>query len=261
VINGLGAVQSVLVVGGASEIGLATVRRLASKGRLQRVVLAGRPSDRLEEAHRQLAAELRGAAVETASMDLTRIGGIADIVDGLWQGGIDVVVLAAGVLPDPDEAARDPRVAVHAANVNYVGQLEAGTAALAAMQRQGHGSLVVISSVAAERPRKDNFVYGSSKVGLDAWATGAADALSGSPIRVVVVRPGMVRTRMSAGMPEAPMTCDADDVAKVAAKAAVRGPTTVWVPGKLRYVMSVLRHLPRPIFRRLSPGGKPDTGR
>ncbi len=260
-INGLGAIQSVMVVGGTSEIGLATVRRFADKGRLQRVVLAGRPSDRLDAAQRALAGELHGVTVETVAMDLEQVGTVADAVANAWKGGIDVVLLSAGVLPDPDEAASDSRVAVHAANVNYVGQMEAGTAALAAMQRQGHGSLVVISSVAAERPRKDNYVYGSTKAALDAWANGAADALASSPIRVVVVRPGMVRTRMSAGMPEAPMTCDADDVAKAAAKAAVRGPATVWVPGKLRYLMSVLRHLPRPIFRRLSPGGKAEAGR
>ena len=260
-INGLGAVQSVMVVGGASEIGVAIVRRLAAKGRLRRVVLAGRPGERLESARQVLASDLRGVSVESVSMDLTRLGTIADAVDTTWRDGIDVVVLSAGVLPDADEAAGDPNVAVHAATVNYVGQMEAGTAALNAMRRQGHGSLVVISSVAAERPRKDNYVYGSTKAGLDAWATGAADAHAGSPIRVVVVRPGMVRTRMSAGMAEAPMTCDADDVAKAAARAAVRGPATVWVPGKLRYLMSVLRHLPRPVFRRLSPGGKADTGR
>lgn len=260
-INGLGAVQSVMVVGGASEIGVAVVRRFAEKGRLRRVVLAGRPGERIEGARRELAEDLRDVTVEVAPLDLTTIGTIGDAVDGAWRDGIDIVVLSGGVLPDAEDAARDPRVAVHAATVNYVGQLEAGTAALAAMHRQGHGSLVVISSVAAERPRKDNYVYGSTKAGLDAWATGAADACAGSPIRVVVVRPGMVRTRMSAGMPEAPMTCDAEDVAKAAARAAVRGPTTVWVPGKLRYLMMVLRHLPRPVFRRLSPGGKAEAGR
>ena len=260
-INGLGAIQSVMVVGGASEIGVAIVQRFAKKGRLQRVVLAGRPSERLEDAQRQLVRELGDVAVETAAMDLECIGTVAGAVEAAWKNGIDVVVLSAGVLPDPEQAAHDPKVAVHAAYVNYVGQMEAGTAALAAMHRQGHGSLMVISSVAAERPRKDNYVYGSTKAALDAWANGAADALAGSPIRVVVVRPGMVRTRMSAGMPEAPMTCDAEDVAKAAAKAALRGPATVWVPGKLRILMSVLRHLPRPVFRRLSPGGKPTSGR
>jgi decaprenylphospho-beta-D-erythro-pentofuranosid-2-ulose 2-reductase len=261
VINGLGAVQSVMVVGGASEIGVAIVRRLADKGRLHRVVLAGRPGERLERARVDLERDLREVAVDVVPLDLTQVGTIGDAVDGAWQDGIDVVVLTAGVLPNADEAARDPQVAVHAATVNYVGQLEAGTAALAAMHRQGHGSLIVISSVAAERPRKDNYVYGSTKVGLDAWATGAADAHAGTPIRVVVVRPGMVRTRMSAGMPEAPMTCDAEDVAKAVARAAVRGPATVWVPGKLRYLMMILRHLPRPVFRRLSPGGKAEAGR
>jgi decaprenylphospho-beta-D-erythro-pentofuranosid-2-ulose 2-reductase len=159
------------------------------------------------------------------------------------------------------EFESDPNLAVQIATTNYTGAVSSGLHVARRLRQQGHGSLVVISSVAGDRARRSNYVYGSTKAGLDAFAQGLGDALQGSGAHVMVVRPGMVRTRMSAHMAEAPMTCDADDVAKAAAKAAVRGPTTVWVPGKLRFVMSALRHLPRPLFRRLSPGGKPDAGR
>jgi decaprenylphospho-beta-D-erythro-pentofuranosid-2-ulose 2-reductase len=118
-------------------------------------------------------------------------------------------------------------------------------------RKQGRGVLVVLSSVAAERPRKDNFFYGAAKAGLDAWANGLADELAGSGVRVLVVRPGMVRTRMSAGLPEAPMTTDAAVVADVVAKNLVNGPTTIWVPAQLQVLMSGLRHLPRPVFRKI----------
>jgi decaprenylphospho-beta-D-erythro-pentofuranosid-2-ulose 2-reductase len=258
VINGLGAVQDVLVVGGSSEIAAAILVELNKKGRLRRVVLAGRSSD--PTAGGSLRTELASVDVQALSLDLTSTGSIAAAVNSTWGDGFDVVVLAAGVLPDQATAEQDPQVAVGAALVNYVGQLEAGTAAMAQFRRQGRGVLVTISTVAVERPRADNFVYGSGKAGLDYWATGLADTVDGKAIRVLVVRPGMVRTRMSRHLPEAPMTCDAEDVAKAVAKHLVRGPSTVWVPGKLRWVMAVLRHLPRPIFRRLSSSRSTPSG-
>jgi len=252
VIDGLGAVQDVLVVGGSSEIANAIVTELAGKRRLRRVVLAGRSVD---VAVASMRAANPGLDVQSMSLDLTKTGSIAAAVNAGWGGGFDVVLLAAGVLPDQSLAEREPATAVDAALVNFVGQLEAGTAAMNKFREQGRGILVVISSVAVERPRVDNFVYGSGKVGLDYWANGLADSVDGKAIRVLVVRPGMVRTRMSRHLPEAPMTCDPSDVAKAVAKNLVRGPITVWVPSRLRWLMAVLRHLPRPIFRRLSPSG------
>ena len=97
-------------------------------------------------------------------------------------------------------------------------------------------------------------MYGAAKAGLDAWANGLADSVHGLPIRVLVVRPGMVRTKMSAGLPEAPFTCDPDVVGRAVLRRLNKGPALIWVPGKLRIVMSVLRHLPRFVFRRLSRG-------
>lgn len=261
-IDGLGRVQSVLLVGGTSEIGGAILTRLAARAGLRRVVLAGRSGDALESVHAEWQRRIPAARVETLSIDLADTGRLAEPVRALWaHGEIDLVVMAAGVLPDPVAAADDPAVAVAAARVNFLGPLEVATAAVGEMSRQGHGTLVVLSSVAAERPRRDNFVYGATKAALDAWANGAADALHGSVPRIVVVRPGMVRTRMSAHLPEAPMTCDPDDVARAVVRRLHRGPTTIWVPSRLRWLMAVLRHLPRPVFRRLSPGGKSTEAR
>jgi len=256
VIDGLGRVQSVLVVGGTSEIAGAILARLAAGAGLRRVVLAGRASAALEATRAEWQQRLPEARVEVLAIDLADTDRLAEPVRALWAGGeIDVVIVAAGVLPDPDAAAADPAVAVATARANFLGPLEVATAAVGEMSRQGHGTLVVLSSVAAERPRRDNYVYGATKAALDAWANGAADALHGSVPRVLVVRPGMVRTRMSAHLPEAPLTCDPDDVARAVVRRLHRGPTTVWVPSRLRWLMAVLRHLPRPVFRRLSPGG------
>jgi decaprenylphospho-beta-D-erythro-pentofuranosid-2-ulose 2-reductase len=161
-----------------------------------------------------------------------------------------VVLLAFGVLPDPDAGA-DPVAAAEVVTTNYTGAVSALTAVAPRMRAQGHGTIVVLSSVAGERPRRSNYLYGSTKAGLDAFATGLGDELAGTGVGVVVVRPGFVRTSMTQGMAAAPLAVDAVDVARAVAS-AVGGPTrTVWVPGPLRLVMAVLRHLPRAVFRRL----------
>ena len=113
--------------------------------------------------------------------------------------------------------------------------------------------IVVLSSVAGERPRRSNFVYGSAKSGLDAFAQGLTDAIVGTGVTVHVIRPGFVRSKMTAGLPEAPFTTDVDVVADavVAAMASGRSATR-WVPAKLRVMFIGIRHLPRPIWRRIA---------
>ena len=256
-IDGLGSVQSVVLIGGTSEIGIATLREMGERKRLQRIILCGRQSENLQRTAEILAVDFANAKIELFPMDMVDSGTLSLVIEEIFDSGlIDVVVMAAGVLPDATRVMNDAKYAVDSAKVNFLGPLEVGTAALSRFKKQGHGTLVVISSVAAERPRKDNYVYGAAKAGIDAWANGAADAIAGTAVRVLVVRPGMVRTRMSAGIPEAPLTSNPNDVAKVIARRLSRGPVTVWVPGKLRWLMFVLRHLPRPIFRKISRGGK-----
>ena len=119
------------------------------------------------------------------------------------------------------------------------------------MRAQGHGTIVALSSVAGERARRSNFVYGSSKAGMDAFFQGLGDSLVGSGVKVMIVRPGFVHTKMTTGMDPAPLSTTADAVAAAIVRGLARGSETVWVPSTLRYVMSVLRHVPRPIFRKL----------
>jgi decaprenylphospho-beta-D-erythro-pentofuranosid-2-ulose 2-reductase len=251
VIDALGAPASVLVLGGASEIGEAIVARLAESGRLERVVLAARPSPRRDDAAARLR-HLMSGRVEAIDFDAVATETHADVVDRVFaEGDIDVVVVAAGVLPDQAAARADPAVAVDAALANYVGPMSVTLFTAQRLRAQGHGLLIVLSSVAAERPRRANYVYGSTKAGLDAFATGLGDDLHGSGVRVMVVRPGFVTGRMTAGMKAAPFATTPAAVADAVA-ANMTAPTgTVWVPGVLRYAMSVLRHLPRAIFRRL----------
>ncbi|MEU4799521.1 decaprenylphospho-beta-D-erythro-pentofuranosid-2-ulose 2-reductase [Streptomyces sp. NPDC023327] len=247
--DAFGTPQSLLVLGGTSEIGLATARRLIAR-RTRTVWLAGRPSPALEQA----AAGLRdlGADVRTVAFDALDPESHEEHLGKVFtEGDIDMVLLAFGVLGDQARDEDDPLSAVRVARTNYTGAVSAGLVCARALQSQGHGSLVVLSSVAGERARRSNFIYGSSKAGLDAFTQGLGDALHGTGVHVMVVRPGFVRSKMTRGLEEAPMATTPEAVALAIETGLRRRSETVWVPGALRVVMSALRHLPRPIFRRL----------
>lgn len=247
--DAFGTPQSLLVLGGTSEIGLATARRLVAR-RTRTVWLAGRPSADLEKS----AAALRdmGADVHTVAFDALDPESHEESLGKIFtEGDIDMVLLAFGILGDQARDEDEPLSAVRVAQTNYTGAVSAGLVCARALQSQGHGSLVVLSSVAGERARRSNFIYGSSKAGLDAFSQGLGDALHGTGVHVMVVRPGFVRSKMTAGLEEAPMATTPDAVAEAIETGLRRRSETVWVPGALRLVMSALRHAPRPLFRRL----------
>ncbi|MEW2080638.1 decaprenylphospho-beta-D-erythro-pentofuranosid-2-ulose 2-reductase [Streptomyces sp. NPDC005283] len=247
--DAFGTPQSLLVLGGTSDIGLATARRLIAR-RTRTVWLAGRPSPALETA----AAELRtlGADVHTVAFDALDPAAHEPALGKVFaEGDIDMVLLAFGVLGDQANDESEPLAAVRVAQTNFTGAVSASLVCAGALQSQGHGSIVVLSSVAGERARRANFIYGSSKAGLDAFTQGLGDALHGTGVHVMVVRPGFVRTKMTAGLAEAPLATTPDAVAAAIEQGLRRRSETVWVPGALRLVMSALRHVPRPVFRRL----------
>lgn len=239
--------RSVLVIGGTSEIGLAIVRRLSAAGPV-RAFLLGRDPDRL--AH--LATTFEPAA-EYDVLDADALDAHEEVIARAFEraGGFDVVVLAVGVLGGQAGLDTDRAVAQDVMRVNFLGSGSLFLAALVALRRQGRGTIVVLSSVAAERARKSNAIYGAAKAGLDALAQGMADSLAGTGVRVLVVRPGFVRTRMTAGLKPAPFATSAEAVADAVLAGLDGRRHTIWVPASLRYVFAVLRHLPRPIYRRL----------
>jgi decaprenylphospho-beta-D-erythro-pentofuranosid-2-ulose 2-reductase len=250
VINAVGAPQSLLLLGGTSEIALAIARRYADRSPSLRVVLAARPSPRRDEAVATL--ERLGCRVQALDFDALDTSGHASVVAAAAEGGdVDVSVVAYGLLGDNERAWTEVDQAVRLAEVNYVAPVASGVALAEQVRRQGHGVVVALSSVAGERPRRSNFVYGSTKAGFDAFYTGLGEALRSHGGRVLVVRPGFVRTRMTEGLDPAPLAVDAGDVADAVLSAVDSGAEQVWVPRAMRPVMSALRHLPRPVFRRL----------
>jgi decaprenylphospho-beta-D-erythro-pentofuranosid-2-ulose 2-reductase len=242
--DALGEVQSVLVLGGTSEIGVATAQALVER-RARTVILAARDPSKCAAA----ADALRAAGaerVEAVAFDASDTASHAAFVEDVFNrfGDVDLALVAFGVLGEADQA-------LEMAAVNYTGAVSVMLPLAERMKRQGQGTIVVLSSVAGERVRKSNFAYGASKAGVDGFAQGLGDALDGTGVHVMVVRPGFVHTKMTEGMEAAPMSTTPEAVAQEIVKGLARGAHTVWAPPPLRLVMSVLRHVPRPIFRKL----------
>jgi decaprenylphospho-beta-D-erythro-pentofuranosid-2-ulose 2-reductase len=243
--------QRVLVLGGSSEIGGAILRRLAER-RPVRALLLGRDADRMRDAAHELA-DGGGSTAEIDHLDAEDLASHAETINEAFRRlrGVDVVVHCVGTLGAQQGLDADPHELIQVLSVNFVGAGSLLWHAMRALRDQGRGTLVLLSSVAAERPRASNAPYGAAKAGLDALAQGLADGLAGTRVRVVVIRPGFVSTRMTAGLTEAPFAVKADAVAQAAVEALESGAQTVWVPAVLRYVFAALRHLPRPLYRRL----------
>jgi decaprenylphospho-beta-D-erythro-pentofuranosid-2-ulose 2-reductase len=248
--DSLGSVQSLLVLGGSSDIALATARKLA-QDKTKRIILAARPSERLEAGATLLRGH--GADVRVVDFDALDFASHEKVLAPLFEeGDIDVVLLAFGVLGDQALDERDPLAAAKVVQTNYVGAVTASLVCAEALKHQGHGSLVVLSSVAAERARKANFIYGSSKAGLDAFAQGLGDSLVGTGVHVMVVRPSFVDSKMTVGRTKGPMPTTPEAVADGIVEGLRSNAELIWVPAQVRYAMSAVRHLPRTVFRKVA---------
>lgn len=241
--------QTVLILGGRSEIGTELAMRLAPGAS---VVLAARNADRLDE---QVAAirTAGAAAVACVDFDADDLDSHGPLVASVVaeHGPIDIAVVAFGVLGDQSRAEADAAHAVAVVHTDYVAQVSLLTHLAAAMREAGQGSLVVFSSIAGARVRRANYVYGSAKAGLDGFASGLADALHGSGVRLLLVRPGFVIGRMTQGMTPAPLSRTPAQVAAATERALARGRRTVWIPWALGPVSLVFKLLPQFVWRRM----------
>jgi decaprenylphospho-beta-D-erythro-pentofuranosid-2-ulose 2-reductase len=242
---------AVLLVGGSSDIGLAILRRLRSDGPVS-VVLLGRDAERLQAS----SVALRRSTVDTIAIELVDAGEVIEheraVASAFDRGGpFDVVVLAIGLLGAQAALDADPVQAAEVMRVNFLGAGSLMLHCLRRLRAQGRGTLIVLSTVATERPRASNAIYGAAKTGLDALAQGLGDGLAASGVRVLTVRPGFVITRMTAGLKPPPFATTPEAVADATVAALARRAHTVWVPSRLRWIFAVVRHIPRPLFRKL----------
>jgi short-subunit dehydrogenase len=239
----------VLIFGGRSEIGTELARRLAPGATM---VLAARKADQLDYQVATLKAA-GAAAVHTREFDADDLASHGPLVASVIAeyGPIDTAVLAFGILGEQARAETDVAHAVAIVHTDYVAQVSLLTHLAAAMRTAGRGSLVVFSSVAGVRVRRANYVYGSAKAGLDGFASGLADALYGTGVRLLIVRPGFVIGRMTHGMTPAPLSSTPQQVGAATARALAKGRRTVWIPWALRPMFFAMRLLPQFVWRRM----------
>lgn len=239
----------VLILGGRSEIGIELARLLAPGAT---VVLAARNADQLAEQVDVLKAA-GATAVDTREFDADDLASHGPLVASIVadHGPIGTAVLAFGILGDQARAETDAAHAVAIVHTDYLAQVSLLTHLAAAMRKADKGRLVVFSSIAGARVRRANYVYGSAKAGLDGFASGLADALHRTGVRLLIARPGFVVGRMTEGMTPAPLSSTPAEVAAAAARALAKGRRTVWIPWALGPVAAVMRMLPQFVWRRM----------
>ena len=247
-----GIPESVLILGATSEIAADMAVTLADSGS-RRFVLAARSVEKLDDLAKRLA-DKGVESVELVPFDATDLDSHAALVEKLFanQGPVDLALVAFGLL---DTHVEDGGVsAVDVATVNYVGAVSVMEPLAAKMVGQGHGVIAVLSSVAAERPRGSNRLYASAKAGLDSYSRGLGDSLADKGVRVLVIRPGFVHTKMTEGLDPAPLSVHPPAVSDALMKGLTGKRNIVWAPPPVRILMSVLRHLPTGVHRRVTAG-------
>jgi decaprenylphospho-beta-D-erythro-pentofuranosid-2-ulose 2-reductase len=248
--NAFGQPQSLVVLGGSSDIARAITRRLCAT-RTRTVVLTGRNITLLSEAANE-AEEYGATSVETVLFDAEEPQRAATTVREAFEkvgDPVDLVVVAVGLLGEQSSDEDDADAVARLITVNFTWP----GAALAEIRRllvaQGSGRILVISSIAAVRTRRNAYLYAGAKAGLDRMCSGLAQSLDGTGVKMQILRPGVVRTKMSRGLPEPPFTTGADDVAENVMRALATDKLVIWSPPILRYVAFAIRHFPMAIWR------------
>jgi decaprenylphospho-beta-D-erythro-pentofuranosid-2-ulose 2-reductase len=250
--NAFGQPQNVVVLGGSSDIARAITKKLCA-ARAHTVVLAGRNQELLNEAASD-AQEYGATTTDTVLFDAEDPSSAAATVTEAFEkvgDQVDLVIIAVGLQLDQYQSENDARAAARMAMVDFAWPV----AALAEIRRrlvaQGSGRILVITSVAAIRIRRSTYLYGGPKAGLDRLCEGLADSLDGTGVTLQILRPGVVRTRMTEGLKDVPFTTGVNEVAENVMKGLASGDRVIWSPPILRYVYMILRHLPAPLWRKI----------
>jgi decaprenylphospho-beta-D-erythro-pentofuranosid-2-ulose 2-reductase len=244
--------KRIAIFGATSDIATAFMRREAQAG--ARLFLVGRDRAMLEAAADDL--KVRGAgevAVHTA--DLADLIALAQAEDAAWAAfaGLDVALIAYGVLPDQESAARDPAIAQQSYVVNFVSPCLLCGMLANRFEVQRAGTIAVVTSVAGDRGRKSNYVYGAAKGGLQVFLAGLRHRLNAADVQVLDIRPGFVATKMTAHLPRGgPLWAQPDRIAADIARAIERKRAVLYTPWFWRYIMTIIRGLPRAVFHRTS---------
>jgi short-subunit dehydrogenase len=242
--------KKVLILGANSAIAQHVARQLAAKG--ASLFLVGRNATQLEAVRQDVAA--RGAAkVESLALDLNDFTQHEALVDKAYAalGGLDGAVVAHGILGDQSECQKSFASAEKVITTNFTSAASLLTVLANRFEAQKSGTLVAISSVAGDRGRQSNYVYGASKAALNAFMQGLRNRLFRSGVKVVTVKPGFVDTPMTAHLKKTPMFAKPEDVARGILRAAQRGKGEVYLPARWGLIMLIIKSIPETVFKRL----------
>jgi decaprenylphospho-beta-D-erythro-pentofuranosid-2-ulose 2-reductase len=241
----------VVFLGATRGMGRALARLMAERG--DQLVLLGRNMEELRRSAQDL--QIIGASgnVGTVACDLLRPEGFVKALDEAADHlkGFDTVVVTAGLFASQDELEADATLTVRLLTANFTNTVQFCEAARTRLLAAGGGTLCVFSSVAGERGRKPVILYGAAKAGLSRYLEGLDHKFRAQGLKTVVVKPGFVKTGMTAGLKPPPFAGEPDAVARVVLKAIDKGKPEVYAPPIWRWVMLVIRTLPRAVMRRI----------
>jgi hypothetical protein len=241
------AAEHMLILGAGSDIAGAIARAYAAKDRM--ITLALRDPAKAKGLMQDL--ERAGAQVRALPFDAERMED-----HEAWYARLDpkpgLVICAFGFLPEQAEAQEDHALAMRTLVVNFNGAVSILEQAARDLSKRGSGTIIGIASVAGERGRASNGLYGSAKAGFSAYLSGLRNRLARHGVHVVTVKPGFVRTRMTAGRSlPAWLTADPQQVGAAVLRALRRKRNIVYVPGHWRWIMLVVNAIPEPVFKRM----------
>ena len=247
------ATPRIVVVGATSGIAEQCCRRWVARADVD-LTLVGRSLPRLERVAADLRVRRPGAVVRVRASDLVAPAAIAACVQSIVaEGAVDIVLVAHGSLPDQAACEQDIALAADVLTLNGLSPVLFAEAFVDAMQRAGHGTLAIIGSVAGDRGRRSNYVYGSAKGLVTRYAQGLQHRLAASAVRVVLIKPGPTDTPMTAALKaQGAKLASAESVADGIVAAIDRGRPVAYLPGKWWLIMMVIRHLPSFVFNKLN---------
>jgi decaprenylphospho-beta-D-erythro-pentofuranosid-2-ulose 2-reductase len=241
----------ILIVGATSAIAEAAARQWLARDPAAQFVLAARNSTRLEAIAADL--RLRGATVATHPFDALDFDAHATLLDAAWTalGAVDAMLVAHGSLPDQRACEQSASLTLREFSINALSVIALCTAAAERFQAQRRGTLAVIGSVAGDRGRQSNYVYGAAKGAVDVFLQGLRNRLWPQGVAVVTIKPGFVDTPMTAAFAKTPLWATPAAIAPALVDAVARGADVVYLPGRWRLIMAIIRAIPEALFKRL----------
>ena len=242
--------RKILICGATSAIARETARLFARDGDC--LYLVGRDINKLQGVARDL--KVRGAnKTDCFAVDLNDFDRHETIIRNAMESldGLDTVLVAHGTLSDQEACEKEYRLAEQEIRTNFLSVVSLLTPIANIFEKQGYGSIAVISSVAGERGRQSNYVYGTAKGAVSLFLQGLRNRLHSKGVHVLTVKPGFVDTPMTEHLPKNPLFAQPEDIAKGIYRAITRKKDIVYLPGYWRLIMTVINHIPEEFHKRL----------